>query len=169
MARASIFFALVALTAGLAGCGEGRSDYYDLTISSTEGGDVTTPGEGIYTYDDGKVVNLIATPDAGYYFVNWTGDVDTIGDSNAATTTITCYDDYSIIANFAQSIPMVATSNRHTVGLRADGMVLALGNNEFGQCNVADWTGITQVATGYYNTVGLRIRHSSRCGMHGMD
>jgi uncharacterized repeat protein (TIGR02543 family) len=73
---------------------------YDLTTSSTEGGSVTMPGEGTYTYDKGELVNLVATPDAGYRFVNWTGDVGTIADVNAATTTITMNGDYSITANF---------------------------------------------------------------------
>jgi preprotein translocase subunit YajC len=75
---------------------------YDLTTNSTEGGSVTTPGEGTHTYDEGKAVNLVATPDLGYRFVNWTGDPDTIADVNAAITTITMNDDYAIIANFEE-------------------------------------------------------------------
>ena len=38
---------------------------YDLTINSTVGGSVTTPGEGTFTYDEVTVVNLMATPDSG--------------------------------------------------------------------------------------------------------
>jgi hypothetical protein len=76
---------------------------YDLTTSSTVGGSVTTPGEGTYTYDAGKVVNLVATPDPGYHFVNWTGsNVTTIADVNAAATNITMNGDYSITANFVK-------------------------------------------------------------------
>jgi hypothetical protein len=75
---------------------------YDLTISSTEGGSVTTPGEGTFTYDAGMVVDLVATPDDGYRFVQWTGDVSTIGDVTAATTTITISGDYSITAEFVK-------------------------------------------------------------------
>jgi len=77
---------------------------YDLTISSTTGGSVTTPGEGTYTYDEGMVVNLVATPSSGYRFVNWTGDVGTIANVNAASTTITMNGDYTITANFALEI-----------------------------------------------------------------
>jgi len=73
---------------------------YDLSINSTEGGSVTTPGEGTFNYTVGIVVDLVATPDAGYRFVEWTGEVDTIADVNAATTTITMNGDYSITANF---------------------------------------------------------------------
>jgi hypothetical protein len=74
---------------------------YDLTISSTIGGSVTTPGEGTFTYDEGEVVNLVASPATGYKFVNWTGNVATVANVNAATTAITMNGDYSIKANFA--------------------------------------------------------------------
>jgi len=73
---------------------------YELTTSSTAGGSVTDPGEGVYTYDEGKLVELVATPDGGYGFTNWTGEVGTVADVYAATTTITMNDDYSITANF---------------------------------------------------------------------
>jgi len=73
---------------------------YNLIITSTEGGEVTKPGEGIFAYDEGTVVDLVATPDDGYRFANWTGDVGTIADVNAAATTITMNGDYFITANF---------------------------------------------------------------------
>ena len=73
---------------------------YELTISSTTGGSVTTPGEGTFTHDAGTVVNLAATPASGYGFVNWTGNVSTIANVNAAYTTITMSGNYSITANF---------------------------------------------------------------------
>jgi hypothetical protein len=73
---------------------------YDLNTFSTEGGSVTEPGEGVFTYDEGEVVDLVATPDDGYQFVDWTGDVGTIVDIEAAVTTITVNGDYSITANF---------------------------------------------------------------------
>jgi len=73
---------------------------YSLTISSTPGGSVTTPGEGMFIYDTETVVELVAEPSEHYRFVEWTGDVDTITDVNAATTTITMNDSYSITANF---------------------------------------------------------------------
>lgn len=44
----------------------------------------------------------------------------------------------------------------HTVGLKADGTVLAAGRNDEGQCSVSAWTGIAAVACGAYHTVGLR-------------
>jgi len=75
---------------------------YDLTTNSTTGGLVTTPGEGAFPYDCGTVVNLVAEAEEGYQFVNWTGDIATIGEVDAATTTITMNDNYSVTADFVQ-------------------------------------------------------------------
>jgi hypothetical protein len=83
---------------------------YDLTTSSTAGGLVTTPGEGVFTYDEGTVVDLVATPSAGYWFVEWTGDVGTIADVHAASTTITMNSDYSIIAEFVRQYDLTTSS-----------------------------------------------------------
>jgi preprotein translocase subunit YajC len=128
---------------------------YYLTISSTAGGSVTTPGERTFSYHAGTVVNLVASPDSGYRFVEWTGAAGTIADVSDATTTITMNGDYTITANFEYT-PMVATGGLHTVGLEADGTVVAVGRNDHGQCDVGGWTGIVQVAAGYDHTVGLK-------------
>jgi len=128
---------------------------YNLAISSTAGGSVTTPAVGTVTYDTGTVVNLVATPAAGYRFVNWTGDVGTIANVNAAATTITMHGDYSITANFEYT-PVVSAGWLHTVGVKSDGTVVAVGDNSAGQCAVSGWTGIVQVAAGGAHTVGLK-------------
>ena len=52
--------------------------------------------------------------------------------------------------------PMVAAGYYHTVGLKSDGTAVAVGHNDYGQCNVGDWTDITQVAAGGYHTVGFK-------------
>jgi len=82
----------------------------DLTISSTGGGSVTTPGEGVFTYDEGTVVDLVAEAEEGYRFVNWTGDVGTIADVYAATTTVTMNGDYSVTANFVAIYDLTISS-----------------------------------------------------------
>jgi len=127
---------------------------YTLTISSTEGGSVTVPGEGAFPYDEGTVVNLVAQAEQGYQFVNWSGDVDTIADVNDAATTITMSGNYAVAANFAPY--MVAAGSYHTVGLKTNGAVVAVGDNSYGQCNVNGWTDIIQVAAGREHTVGLK-------------
>jgi uncharacterized repeat protein (TIGR02543 family) len=75
-------------------------EQFTITISSTAGGSVTTPGEGTRTYDAGTVVNLVAEAEAGYQFVNWTGNVSTVANVTATTTNITMNSNYSITANF---------------------------------------------------------------------
>ena len=95
---------MLALSVGLIGCAGEEMAKYNLAISSTEGGSVTTPGEGTHTYEAGMVVDLVAEPDEAYHFVNWTGDVSTVANVNSASTTITMNDDYSITANFARGV-----------------------------------------------------------------
>jgi len=83
-----------------------EAQQYNLAINSTAGGEVIVPGEGGFAYDTGAVIDLEATPDAGYEFVSWSGDVDTIADVAAAETTITVDGDYSVMASF-EEIPQV--------------------------------------------------------------
>ena len=74
-----------------------------LTISSTDGGSVTTPGEGEFEYDIGTEVSVEATPDEHYHFVGWTGtavDAGKVADPGSASTTVTADGDYTLIANF---------------------------------------------------------------------
>jgi ATP-dependent Zn protease len=52
------------------------------------------------------MLNLVAKPEDGYRFVNWTGDVGTIANVNAAQTTITMNDNYSITVNFEEKPPV---------------------------------------------------------------
>ena len=96
--RVGTFLLMVALIAAMVGC---VAVQYDLTISSIEGGEVTTPGEGAFTYAEGSMVSLVATAASGYRFVNWAGDIDTIASSDSATTTITMDGPNSVTANFA--------------------------------------------------------------------
>jgi hypothetical protein len=98
----SILLITVALIIGMTGSTDnvGGSEPYTLSINSTPGGSVTEPGEGIFNYDQGTVVNLKAEPQEGYRFVDWSGGVDTITNVNAAATNITIEGDYSISANF---------------------------------------------------------------------
>jgi len=73
---------------------------YSLTTTSTPGGSVTEPGQGMSVHDAREVVALVAQPDEHWHFVGWTGDVNTIANVTAAQTTITMHDSYSITANF---------------------------------------------------------------------
>ena len=47
-------------------------------------------------------------------------------------------------------------SSGQTVALRADGTVVAAGNNKYGQCDVSGWTDIVAISSGECHTVGLK-------------
>ena len=57
-----------------------------------------------------------------------------------------------------RSVPIVAVAAgwEHTVGLKADGTVVAAGENSYGQCDVSGWRDIVAVAAGDGHTVGLK-------------
>ena len=170
VASVSIFLVVVvvvALIAGMVGC-VGDGGPYTLDITSTAGGSIIAPGEGIFTYDAGTVDELFAEPDEDYYFSHWLlwdGVLnipveDIIADVYDATIPIHILCDLHIIGVFFRSHPMVAAGLEHTVGLKDDGTVVAVGANSSGQCNVGNWTGIAQVAAGGFvgllgHTVGL--------------
>ena len=64
----------------VAGCGS------KLTVSSTGGGAVTTPGEGPFQYGQGSVAEIVATANTNYDFAKWTGtavDAGKVADPNA--------------------------------------------------------------------------------------
>ena len=51
---------------------------------------------------------------------------------------------------------MVAAGFCQTVGLTSDGTVVAVGWNDFGQCEVGSWTDIVQITVGHVHAVGLK-------------
>ena len=52
--------------------------------------------------------------------------------------------------------PTLAAGRRHTVGIRSDGTVAAVGGNNDGQCETSAFSDIIAVAAGNFHTVGLR-------------
>lgn len=87
--RVSTSLIVVALIAGtVIGCAPTPTQY-NLTVSSTAGGSVTDPGEDTFAYDEGAEVELEATPDPGYRFGEWTGDIGNIDDVEESTAFIT--------------------------------------------------------------------------------
>jgi uncharacterized protein YkwD len=107
MKRACGFLLVIALIVAMTGCtfaspsGGPVGEYCILSITSTGGGSVITPGEGTFTYGAGAVVNLQAKPQEGYQFTSWSGCVGTVANVTAASTTITASASYSIQANFS--------------------------------------------------------------------
>ena len=60
------------------------------------------------------------------------------------------------LRNEAARSSVMCASELHTVAVYAGGTVVAVGHNEFGQCDVGKWTDITAVAAGTWHTVGLK-------------
>ena len=54
------------------------------------------------------------------------------------------------------NIIAIAAGECHTVGLKADGTVVATGFNKQEQCNVSEWSDIVAIAAGGFHTVGLK-------------
>ncbi len=71
-----------------------------LTITSSANGTVLQPGLGTFSYNQGTVVDLLAVPDPGYAFVNWTGTTSGIADINLPSTTLLLDGNKTIVANF---------------------------------------------------------------------
>jgi uncharacterized protein YkwD len=155
MKRISSFLIVAALIAVMAGCsgsvggggGGGNEESYTLAILSTAGGSVTNPGEGNFTYAEGEVVNLLAEPEAGYQFVNWTGNVSTIANVNVAITAITTDDSYSIQANFIEG-PSIPPGINYTEA-EVKELIIVLVNDErqqFDLCTLSEDSLLTSLA-----------------------
>ena len=99
--RASVFLLIVALAVGMAGCEPGFTAQYSIDISSGMGGTVTVPGEGVFRYEAGSVVTLVAEEERGYEFGSWISNAQTIANVYNATTTVTLTRNfYFVIAHF---------------------------------------------------------------------
>ena len=60
------------------------------------------------------------------------------------------------LQRMSMSRETISAGNNHTVGLKADGTVVAVGNNRDGRCDVSDWTDIIAVSADEAHTVGLK-------------
>ncbi|MBN1368061.1 MAG: InlB B-repeat-containing protein [Dehalococcoidales bacterium] len=69
-----------------------------LTIEVNGAGSVT-PAAGEHRYNEGEVASITATPDTGYRFDSWTGNVS---DTGSASTTVTISSDITVTAKFTR-------------------------------------------------------------------
>jgi uncharacterized repeat protein (TIGR02543 family) len=155
--QVSIFLAIIAITAAMVGCVGGDGDgggggvSYTLIVDFTTGGTVTVndvpiPGKAILTYAAGTAVSLNATPDIGYQFTGWTGQVSTIGNVRASETIIVVNGDYSIMANFELPPPVEYSLN--IIG-PAYGSVITPGEGRFMYEEGTVVTLVAEPASGY--------------------
>ena len=68
---------------------------YQLTVSPLTGGTVNILGAN---YDEGTEVTIIATPNTGYTFDRWSGDIS----STSSEITLTMNSNFAITANFTE-------------------------------------------------------------------
>jgi len=66
---------------------------------TASGSGSTTPAEGIHTYSIEELVDITATPETNWEFVDWIGDVD---NNNLASTNVTMNWDKTVTANFTR-------------------------------------------------------------------
>jgi uncharacterized repeat protein (TIGR02543 family) len=107
VARVSIFLIIVALIAGIVGCGQVTPPTrYNLTMTVAPGDSGTaTDLTNASPYAEGTVVSIKAVANQGYQFVNWTAPAGTFGNAIAVTTIFTMpTQNVTVTANFAIEI-----------------------------------------------------------------
>jgi uncharacterized repeat protein (TIGR02543 family) len=90
---------------------------YQLTISSTTGGSVTIPGEGVFPYYAGAHVDLLAEPEAGYQFVDWTAPAGDFDDETAKETTFTMPSQAVTVTASFEEVPVPRVTTQATTNI----------------------------------------------------
>jgi uncharacterized repeat protein (TIGR02543 family) len=131
---------------------------YALTMAVIPPGSGTaTDQTGADPYQVGAQVNIKAQAAAGYYFVNWTAPAGSFTNASSASTTFTMPPQaVTVTAHFEGINFMISAGDLHTVGVKSSEVVIAVGNNVHGQCNVGGWTSVIEAAAGGFHTAGLR-------------
>ena len=94
---------LVVPACGGNGNGNGVEPEYNLTMTVSPAGSGTTTPTGTTKHEEGAVVNVAATPNAGYLFVDWNATVGAVADPDAASTTYTMpAEGVTLTANFKE-------------------------------------------------------------------
>jgi len=91
---------------GWVALGQATTGYRSLTVRSSGGGTVVSPGENVFQYKPGTTVDLTATPQNGYHFTRWSGsavEAGRVADPNAPQTTVLVDAHYTLVANFLRT------------------------------------------------------------------
>ncbi len=95
---------------------------------------------------NGKYNDAVALMDAGKY-----------EEALPLLVTITDYkDSQHLMCDILKNRGIISVGCEHTVGLKSDGTVVAVGSNVYGFCDVENWTDIMSISAGDYHTVGLK-------------
>jgi len=111
VARLSMFLIMVALIAGMVGCG--GVTRYGLTMATNPvGGGTATDLTNASPYTAGTVVSIKAVAAAGYQFVNWTAPAGTFTHASAAQTIFTMpAQNVTVTANFVTAYGLTMATN----------------------------------------------------------
>lgn len=94
---------------------------YTLTLAATNGSTVPTTGDT--TVDSGSVINIAATPDAGYIFSHWTDTGSVV--YNVDSTTATINGNVLLTAVFAvKQFTLIMNANVHSTTIPPNGDTL---------------------------------------------
>ena len=138
------------------------------TVGLKSNGTVVAVGHNLYGQCDVSGWRDIVAISAGCYHtvgLKSDGTVVAVGDNENGQCNVSGWNEIMLPSgtNPPETEPVrtefwrspIAASN-HTVGLQVDGTVVAVGNNDYGQCNVSGWRDIVAVNTGEKHTVGLK-------------
>ena len=89
-------------------------DQRTLTVSSADGGTMTSHDVGASQHDHGGQIVIVAAALPNYHFIGWLGtavDAGKVADPNSPSTTIVMDSDYTLQANFAIDQRTLTTSS----------------------------------------------------------
>lgn len=105
-------------------CSSSSDTTRDLTIS-VNGQGTTNPSPGTHTYDDGTQVTITASPDSGWKFDHWDGDIS----GTSSTIVITMDSNKNVTAYFQQET--CPGSNVQITYIFYDGLVYRVESDEY--------------------------------------
>ena len=123
------------------------------TLGLRADGSVVATGSASYDYDASKWHDIVAVAMGGLHTVGLKAD-GTAVETNIFIDNIR-FDEFRSVFGW-HHIKAICSGEDHAIGL-CEGIVVAAGSNNWGQCNVSDWIGIVAVCAGNYHTVGLKF------------
>ncbi len=113
------------------------------------------------SYKDAKEQVCYMRAEALLETKDYTGAIEAfeaLGDYKDAKERIAAVHDVlaQALGKAAKAYGIIGAGGDHTVGLKADGTVVAAGSNDNGQCDASGWTNIIAISAGGLHTVGLK-------------
>lgn len=123
-----------------------QSTQHKVTMTAADGGSVTQPGRGTFTYNNGRIVTLEAHANPGFVFAGWSGTFE----STDNPVFLEVYDDHTIEAVFALAPDTLCVDCNAPNGPIEDGSNQHPFNTIQEAINVVDDGGTVLVRPGLY-------------------